>query len=176
MISRRQAREWALQLLVQLDLNPVSPWESVLEDFWQQLREIEAEALLKNKRLVPRLNFKPTSASKTAQFARARAFAEEHVRGVREHLDELDQKLEEHLRNWSLYRLGTVERNTLRLGLWELLNCPDVPGPIVVNEYVDLAKFFCETKSGRFVNAVLQVLAKELGRDGVLETEGTPAL
>ena len=61
-----------------------------------------------------------------------------------------------------MYRLGTVERSVLRLGVWELTTCSDIPAPILVNEAIDLAKFFSETKSGRFVNGVLDKFAKDL--------------
>ena len=91
-----------------------------------------------------------------------RQFTESRVRGVLAERDALDGMLEPFLRNWPLYRLGTIERNVMRLGAWELLNCGDIPVPIVINEAVDLAKFFSETKSGRFINAVLDNFAKKL--------------
>ena len=84
------------------------------------------------------------------------------MRGVLAERHELDAKIELFLRNWALYRLGTVERNVLRICVWELIHCPDIPAPILVNEAVDLAKFFSETKSGKFVNGVLDKLAKDL--------------
>ena len=101
----------------------------------------------------------------------SRAFAEERIRGVVQERDALDVRIEPRLKNWSLYRLGTVERNVLRLGVWELENCPEIPQPIVINEYVDLAKFFSETKSGRFVNGVLDRYAKSLREQKPSETE-----
>ena len=61
-----------------------------------------------------------------------------------------------------MYRLGTVERNVLRLGAWELSRCPEIPAPIAINEAVDLAKFFSETQSGKFVNGVLDRFAKSV--------------
>ena len=73
--------------------------------------------------------------------------------------ESLDAQIEPFLENWSLYRLGTIERNVLRLGAWELLNS-DIPSAIVINESVDLAKFFSSTKAGRFVNGVLDRFAK----------------
>ena len=76
--------------------------------------------------------------------------------------DALDSRIEPRLKNWSLYRLGTVERNVLRLGAWELSRCPEIPAPIAINEAVDLAKFFSETQSGKFVNGVLDRFAKSV--------------
>jgi N utilization substance protein B len=89
-------------------------------------------------------------------------FAEQRIKGVLGGVAELDAALEPFLKNWEFYRLGTVERNVLRLGAWELANCPDVPAPIVINEAVDLAKFFSESQSGKFVNGVLDSYAKKL--------------
>ena len=77
-------------------------------------------------------------------------------------LQELDVALEPFLEHWPMYRLGTVERNVLRLAAWELTHCPDIPAPIIINEAVDLAKFFSETQSGKFVNGVLDRFAKSL--------------
>ena len=81
--------------------------------------------------------------------------------GVWTSRESLDSRIEPFLENWSLYRLGTIERNVLRLGAWELLNS-DIPTPIVMNESVDLAKFFSSTKAGRFVNGVLDRFAKSV--------------
>ena len=171
MATRRQAREWALQLLVQLDLNPEPNLEAVLEPFWNQLRELERERHEEDDRVELVLNFESQETQKVKAFAEAREFAEERIRGVVRERDALDVRIEPRLKNWSLYRLGTVERNVLRLGVWELENCPEIPQPIVINEYVDLAKFFSETKSGRFVNGVLDRYAKSLREQKTSETE-----
>ena len=171
MATRRQAREWALQLLVQLDLNPEPNLEAVLEPFWNQLRELDRERHEEDDRVELVLNFESQETQKAKAFAEARAFAEERIRGVVQERDALDARIEPRLKNWSLYRLGTVERNVLRLGVWELENCPEIPQPIVINEYVDLAKFFSETKSGRFVNGVLDRYAKGLREQRPSESE-----
>ena len=162
MATRRQAREWALQFLVQLDLNPDQDLDSALEAFWNQLRELERERFQEDDRIELVLNFESQDVQKAKAFEEAREFAEERVRGVLLERDALDAKIEPRLKNWSLYRLGSVERNVLRLGFWELENCPEIPAPIVINEHVDLAKFFSETKSGRFVNGLLDRYAKSL--------------
>jgi N utilization substance protein B len=171
MATRRQAREWALQLLVQLDLNPDPDIDTVLEKFWNQLRELERERYEEDDRTELVLNFDSQDEEKVAAFAEAREFMEERVRGVMLERDALDSRIEPRLRNWSLYRLGTVERNVLRLGFWELENCPEIPTPIVINEHVDLAKFFSETKSGRFVNGLLDRYAKHVRQQNAGEEQ-----
>ena len=159
MVTRRQGREWALQMLVQFDLNPPEAVDAAIADFWEQQAQLESDALAAEVRDA-RVIFTSDDSRVQASLATARAFAEERVRGVWPARDELDAALEPYLENWSLYRLGTVERAVLRLGAWELLNCADIPSPIVVNEAVDLAKWFSESKSGRFVNGVMDRFAK----------------
>ena len=160
MVTRRQSREWALQMLVQFDLNPPEAVDVAIADFWEQQAQLESDALTADDRGA-RAIFTSLDPRVLASLATARAFAEVRVRGAWAARDELDAALEPYLENWPLYRLGTVERAVLRLGAWELRNCADIPAPIVVNEAVDLAKWFSESKSGRFVNGVMDRFAKD---------------
>lgn len=159
MVTRRQGREWALQMLVQFDLNPPETVDAAIADFWDQQAQLESDALASDARDA-RVIFTSDDPRVRTSLATARTFAEERVRGVWSGLDALDAALEPYLDKWPLYRLGTVERAVLRLGAWELLNCADIPSPIIVNEAIDLAKWFSESKSGRFVNGVLDCFAK----------------
>jgi len=159
MVTRRQGREWALQMLAQFDMNPPEAVDAAIADFWEQQAQLESDMLAAGKREA-RVIFTSTDPRELASLATARAFAEVRVKGAWADRDALDAALEPYLENWSLYRLGTVERAVLRLGAWELLNCADIPTPIVVNEAIDLAKWFSESKSGRFVNGVLDKFAK----------------
>ena len=164
MVTRRQGREWAVQMLVQFDLNPPESLDADIEAFWSQQIQLESEMLANDEERAPRIVFSSPDPNEQENLVEMRAFAEARVRGVWQMRDELDREVGGYLRNWSIYRLGTVERNVLRLGAWELRNCPDIPAPILVNEAIDLAKFFSETKSGKFVNGVLDNLAKDLRR------------
>ncbi len=159
MVTRRQSREWALQMLVQFDLNPPESLDAAIADFWEQQVRLESDSLAAEDRDA-RVIFTSNDPRELASLATARAFAEARARGAWADRDALDAALEPYLENWSLYRLGTVERAVLRLAAWELLNCADIPSPIVVNEAVALAKWFSESKSGRFVNGVLDKFAK----------------
>ena len=161
MITRRQGREWALQLLVQFDLNPPASVDAGIEAFWEQQAQLELDALAEEPGSVKAVFTDPNPQTQ-ASLAEVRVFAEERVRGVWAEREMLDQKIGGYLRNWSMYRLGSVERNALRIGAWEVIHCTDIPAPILVNEAIDLAKFFSETKSGKFVNGVLDKLAKDL--------------
>jgi N utilization substance protein B len=84
------------------------------------------------------------------------------VEGVEDHRAELDALIEGHARNWSLDRMPAIDRNVLRLALYELKDRPDVPVPVVIDEAVELAKRFSTDDSGRFVNGMLSAIAPKL--------------
>ena len=140
MVTRRQGREWALQMLVQFDLNPPESLDSAISAFWDQQVALESDALAAEVREA-RVIFTSTNPRDLASLAEVREFAEVRVRGVWSDRESIDAELEPYLDNWPFYRLGTVERAVLRLGAWEIKNCTNIPVPIVINEAVDLAKW-----------------------------------
>lgn len=83
------------------------------------------------------------------------------VRGVVEHQARLDEAIAEKATGWSLARMPVLDLNVLRLGAYELLERPDVPFAVVIDEAVELAKRFSTDDSGRFVNGVLAALARQ---------------
>lgn len=161
-ITRRHGREWALQMLVQADLNPESDLETALENFWRQqylcAHENDPKPLPGDE--VP-VNPSAKPMADCVAPAKMRAFAEERVRGVLGARENIDAAIAAHAQNWDLYRLGTVERNVLRLAYWEL-TASDVPAPVVMNEAVDLAKYFSSAEAGRFVNGVLDKMREDI--------------
>ncbi len=159
MATRRHGREWALQMLVQADLNPGMDLDNTIPKFWQQ----QWTCRIDEKRDRGE-DIQENSASPADQVApkKIRIFAETLVRGVSSKMDELDAKIEEYTKNWSMHRIGSVERNVLRLAFYELLFCPDIPAPVVLNEAIDLAKYFSNADAGRFVNGILDCLNKDL--------------
>ncbi|MFZ4719021.1 MAG: transcription antitermination factor NusB [Ilumatobacteraceae bacterium] len=84
------------------------------------------------------------------------------VRGVEEHLEQLDAAIAAHAKGWTLQRMPAIDRNVLRVGAFELLGRPDVPVAVVLDEAVELAKRFSTDDSGRFVNGVLAALVPVL--------------
>ena len=110
--------------------------------YWDQISDLDEE------------DGGPTKAK-----GKLKAFAEERVAGVLGSLKELDEILTPLLENWDLFRLGTVERMVLRMGIWEMKNS-DVPKPVVINEAIDLANWFSSPKSRSLVNGVLDKYAK----------------
>jgi len=83
------------------------------------------------------------------------AFARQLVDGCRSHWDELNQAIVDASEHWELRRMPVVDRNILRVGVYELLHCPDIPAKVVINEAIELAKNFGGKDSGSFVNGLL---------------------
>lgn len=88
-------------------------------------------------------------------------FAVALVRGVDRHRPGLDALISSHARDWRLERMPVVDRNLLRMGLYEILHDPDVPTAVAIDEAVDLAKELSTDDSGRFVNGILARIARE---------------
>jgi transcription antitermination protein NusB len=88
----------------------------------------------------------------------ARAFAKELVAGVSAHRDALDARITEHARNWRLSRMAAVDRNVLRLAVYELEH-GDTPASVILDEAVELARRFGDDPSPAFVNGVLDAVA-----------------
>lgn len=160
MVTRRQAREWAVMMLCECDLNPPESLEEALASFWEQLEEIERDGIVSGEYAAKPVFCEKDDPKHAKALDKMKRFAEERIRGVMRETDALDRELEPFLQNWAIYRLGVVERNVLRLGAWEISRCSDIPAPIAINEAVDIAKFFSETQSGKFVNGVLDGYAK----------------
>jgi len=135
MTTRRFGREWAVQFLFQHDFN-AGDKERALEDFWGMQ------------------NVAPPS----------RPFATELIQGVLEHLHELDERIQGYADHWDVKRLNAVDRNVIRLALFEMLFRPDIPPVVSINEAVDIAKRFSSNESGKFVNGILDRACKDMPR------------
>lgn len=92
------------------------------------------------------------------------AFALRLVRGVHRRLEEIDELIRGESVNWRLERMGAVDRNVLRLALYELLEDPSTPVAVVLDEAVELAKIYGGEESGAFVNGVLDGIRRRLIR------------
>ena len=143
-VTRRQAREWAIQMLTAADINPPEDVAEFMSSYWNQVSDLDEE-----------------DGGPQQCRGKIRSFVEERVTGVLGSLSELDGILAPLLDNWDLYRLGTVERAVLRMGVWEMLHT-DVPKPVVINEAIDLVNWFSSPKSRTLVNAVLDKYAKQV--------------
>lgn len=92
---------------------------------------------------------------------KANAFARDLVAGVLEHAQEIDRCIQNYSKNWRLERIAKVELTVLRLAVYEMLHHRDVPLKVAINEGIELSKTFGDPRSGRFVNGILDGIARE---------------
>src|SRR5687767_13876463 len=158
--KRREARERAVQFLFQFDLNPVENVEESLQHFWDSQR---AAALADEKgpaKWGQHVELPPPDADEVAM----RKFAEPLIRGVLEQRQLLDEVIRKYTENWELHRIANVDRNILRLAIYEMQHREDIPPVVSINEAVEIAKKFSTEDSGRFVNGILDKVKGELLR------------
>jgi transcription antitermination factor NusB len=164
----------AVQMLYQSDLGG-SPLPHIFNTF--DLAEYLArEAATKEKtdKTEP-LDPAERRAEERAEHARRRKrveeaflYAQELVRGAVEHLDKIDELIRSQADNWRLERMPAVDRNILRLAIYEMLFEKDTPKLVVLDEAIELAKKFGSEQSGRFVNGLLDGLLKQHTFPGTL--------
>jgi N utilization substance protein B len=131
---RRQAREWALRALYQIEVGQRDPQEVIAE-------VLEVASL------------EPGIAN----------YMRELINGVLTYqATELDPLIEQFARGWTVDRMPVIDRNILRIALYELRYQPQVPTGVVVNEAVELAKRYSTAEAGRFVNGVLRTAAQAI--------------
>ena len=158
--KRREARERAVQFLFQHDLNPPENLGRELDEFWCTQR---AAAIAGEKG--PATWGQPVELPPpTAGEAEVRLFADPLIRGTLEHLDAIDEHIKKHAKNWDFHRIATVDRNVMRLAIYEMLFREDIPPIVSINEAVDIAKKFSTEDSGKFVNGILDKVRGELMR------------
>lgn len=138
MRKRTQAREFAMQILYQMDITH-DDYEACLNNFWQGRLDEEIDASIKE-------------------------FTGNLVKGVAMNLSVLDEKISQYATNWQLSRMAVIDRNILRMGAFELVFCADIPSKVSINEAVDLAKRYSGPEAGKFVNAILDKIKQELNR------------
>ena len=134
--KRRIARELAVQFLYQYDLSG-GPLEEALPLFWETQSEVSEDG---------------------------RKFTEELIHGVVERKAPIDERIAKYTDNWDLPRIAAVDRNILRLAMYEMLFRDDIPPVVSINEAVDIAKKFSTRESGAFVNGILDRLKADLTR------------
>lgn len=100
-------------------------------------------------------------------------YAEWLVRGIRQHQLEVDQKIQEASRNWKLERMANVDRNVLRIAVFEMLFEKNLAPPIIINEAIEIAKKFSGQEAGVFVNGILDGVYRNLKKQ--VEISGVPA-
>jgi N utilization substance protein B len=96
-------------------------------------------------------------------------FAQHLVEGVLEHLTEIDDFIKKYATEWPLEQITTIDRNILRIGIFELRFDPSIPSKVAINEAIEVAKTFGGESSGKFVNGVLGAIYKEMEEKGEIK-------
>lgn len=102
-------------------------------------------------------------------------FVESLIGGVLSHLADIDAMIEKYAPEWPIQQITTVDRNILRLGIFELVYAGEVPAKVAINEAIELAKSFGGESSGRFVNGVLGAIYKDMVASGQVVEPAAPA-
>ena len=157
---RREARERAVQFLFQCDLNVPENLDVELDHFWTSQRA--ASLAVEKGRATYGLTVELPPP--TPHEAELRLFAEPLIKGTLEHRVEIDAMIIKHAKNWDLNRMAVVDRNVLRLAIYEMFHRQDIPPVVSINEAVDVAKKFSTEDSGKFVNGILDRVKDDVPR------------
>jgi len=147
-MSRRLAREAAIQFLYSTDFNRNENLDEMLKEFFEA-EEGNAEGM-------------PQDALKKNDMR----FAEEIIRGTIKNLPQIDQLIQNNTTGWTKERIAKVDLAILRLALFEILFREDIPGSVAINEAIELAKKYSTDESGGFVNGVLGKIVRETEAKG----------
>lgn len=129
--ARRKARELALQMLYQHDLSGNAP-DAIIATF---------EDLQKSK-------------------PNTREFAVKIFEGTVRHLEQIDEMITAQADNWRLSRMAVVDRNIIRMSVYEFLHENDTPKLVIIDEAIEIAKKFGTQKSSQFINGILDGILK----------------
>ena len=135
---RRRGREYALQMLFAMDVTEYQP-DEVFAGF-HAIQDLSRDAFFHARRIVD---------------------------GIHGHLDEIDELLTKFATNWKISRMAVVDRNLLRLGIYELKYMADVPFQIILNEALEIGKEFSEEESIHFINGILDAASREIRPDEI---------
>ncbi len=133
MRKRTLSREHALKILYQFDIVK-RPIEAVIESYWSAEESKDIEVI---------------------------SYANLLVRGIGVNTDVIDNKISEYATNWQLKRMAVIDRNVMRIGLYELKHATDIPPKVAINEAVELAKKYGDMESSKFVNGILDKIHKK---------------
>ncbi len=132
LMKRRRSREYALQILFQLDMTGSEFNEDVWNEFWEGNEEEDAEI---------------------------KKFTLEVVKNTRDHLHEIDETIKKAAEHWSIDRMAVIDRNILRAAAYELIFRKDIPPSVTINEALEIAKKYSTEDSAPFINGILDRIA-----------------
>ncbi len=136
--SRRKARECALQMLFAADVSEIRP-DQLVRLYWRELGEADVEEA-------------------------AREFATRLATGTIAHKDELDERIRLRAEHWRISRMAIVDRNVLRLAVYEFLYEP-TPRTVAINEALEIARRFSTYEATQFINGILDAIKRDLDEE-----------
>jgi N utilization substance protein B len=142
--KRRKGREYALQILFQMEFTNDEAG-SILKNYWSSLNVPEE----------------------------IKTYSEWLVQGICEHLAEVDQTIKQASKNWRLERMATVDRNVLRIAVFEMLYEENLAPPIIIDEAIEIARKFSGQQAAAFVNGILDGVYHKLQRPGPGDKSGS---
>lgn len=147
-MSRRVAREYAIQFLFSMNFNDYDDAEQQFEEFLTHKEENRYE-------------------EEAAMNKMSKDYAIEVIKGTLQHLEEIDKLIEFHTTGWKKERIAKVDLAILRLAIYEIVFNNEVPDSVAANEAIELAKKFSTDESGSFVNGVLGKIIRGKGEQGI---------
>jgi len=132
---RRKSREYALQMLFQWDITH-DPIDKIITPFWESVETPESPEVI--------------------EFANALAT------GTIDHVEKIDVLLQRHAEHWRLDRMAGVDRNLLRLAVYEFLDDAKIPKAVIINEAIEIARRFSTQESPQFINGILDSVRREV--------------
>jgi len=139
---RRTSREYALEMLYQIELKDAfqskEQWEVILTDYWIHKRIHFSEEIQDD----------------------LKEFSNQIVIGVITHQENLDQSISKYLDNWEISKISKIDKNIMRIGVYEMKFLEEIPSSVSINEAVEVAKKYGSVESDKFVNAVLDKINK----------------
>ncbi len=132
--ARRKARECALQMLFQFDLSR-QPVTEIIESYWGELAEATDDI---------------------------KDFANEIVIGTIEHMDEIDERIKIRTEHWRIPRMAVVDRNLLRMAVYEFVYQANTPRTVAINEALEIARRFSTHEATQFVNGILDAIKRDM--------------
>ncbi len=133
-MKRRRSREYALQIMFQLELTDNQLSDDMLSDFWEGNDEDDE----------------------------VKEFTYKTVMTARKNIDKIDEAIQKAAQHWSLKRMAAIDRNILRVATCELMFRTDIPPSVAINEALEIAKKYSTEESAPFINGILDRIAREL--------------
>ena len=138
-MKRRRSREYALQILFQLELTGSKLNGEVLSEFWESNNEDRE----------------------------VREFTFNIVKNTLEHINTIDEIIKKAAQHWSIERMAVIDRNILRAATYELVYRKDIPQAVVINEGIEIAKKYSTEDSASFINGILDKIAHSQSKEQI---------